>query len=165
MYCIAHSVPFQIVPLIFFLFCKLFLIVFLFDSIHTDRKADFHFELAAVMDLSKKESRYSMLDKRDALDDLDDLDLENDSDTTLASSGFLAKKSERLSRYEKSSKLSAALTWMRWSVVVVLQGIILFLLMPSDGLLDMGWNAKKTETGGDINGLYIPSKNCLLHRN
>jgi hypothetical protein len=154
-------VPFELVPLVFS-FCKLVLIFF--GSIQIYRKADFIvFYPAADMDLSTKESRYETLNKRDALDDLDDLDLENDSDTTLASSGFLAKKSERLSRYEKSSKLSTALTWVRWSVVVILQGIILFLLMPSDGLLDMGWNAKKTETGGDINGLYIPSEILSQH--
>jgi hypothetical protein len=107
------------------------------------------------MDLSKKKSRYSAIDERD---ELDDLDLENDSDTTLASSGFLAKKSERLSIHEKSSRLSTTLTWVRWGIVVFLQGIILFLLIPSSG----GWDSIKTETGGDINGLYIPSK-ALFH--
>jgi len=106
------------------------------------------------MDLSKKESRYSTIDERD---ELDDLDLENDSDTTLASTGFLVKKSERLSRYEKSSKLSTALNWARWGTVVFLQAIILFLLIPSGGVLDMGWSTVKTETGGDISGLYIPT--------
>jgi len=110
------------------------------------------------MDLSKKESRYSTIHERD---ELDELDLENDSDTTLASTGFLAKKPQRLSRYEKSSRLSTTLTWVRWGTVVSLQGIILFLLMPSPGSLDMGWDSIKTETGGDINGLYIPSKSSF----
>lgn len=111
------------------------------------------------MDLSTKASRYSTIDEKD---ELDDLDLENDSDTTLASTGFLVKKSERHSRNARSSKLSTALTWARWGTVVFLQAVILFLLVPETGMLDMGWNVAKTETGGDINGLYIPSMSLAL---
>jgi len=100
------------------------------------------------------------------------IDLENDSDTTLASDSFLSNKgtlssAKRISRYERSSKLTLILTWVRWGIVVFLQMIIIVILMPTDGGMSFpsvqswlkgGWSIDKTETGGDVNGLYIPSK-------
>ncbi|KAM3085753.1 hypothetical protein ACMFMG_002817 [Clarireedia jacksonii] len=45
------------------------------------------------------------------------------------------------------------LEWMRWSVVIMLQGAIVGLLVWRRA---NGWRPEDTETGGDINGLYIP---------
>jgi hypothetical protein len=120
---------------------------------------------------SKKPNKYSTLED---VDDIDDIDLENDSDTTLASDGFLGKNNiKQIQQSAKSSKLQLVLTWFRWSVLVLLQGFtIILLLTPSGtlsdtwssltggltGVLNHGWDASKTETGGDVNGLYIPSK-------
>ena len=51
--------------------------------------------------------------------------------------------------------------------MVFLQMIIIVILMPTDGGMSFpsvqswlkgGWSIDKTETGGDVNGLYIPSK-------
>ena len=133
------------------------------------------------MDLSSAKpqtSKYTTLPPRDSLDDLD-IDLENDSDTTLASTGFLAKKptkSDRMhmmlgNRYEndnpkESSRIPTALTWIRWGVVIFLQCVIivfLFLLRPAGTGKDMGWSTGETETGGDVSGLYIPSKSPPTH--
>jgi hypothetical protein len=109
--------------------------------------------------MAANESRYT------SLDDVEDVDLENDSDTTLASDGFLRKNSsKRISKYVKSPRLESILTWARWGTIVLLQGLILVLLLPTSGVLidgwsmGGGWSQSKTETGGDINGLYIPSE-------
>jgi hypothetical protein len=113
------------------------------------------------MKMAAKESRYTSLD-----DDVEDIDLENDSDTTLASDGFLGKNNaKRINKHAKSSRLETILTWSRWGTIVFLQGLILVLLLPTSGVLSdgwsmggSGWSQSKTETGGDINGLYIPSE-------
>jgi hypothetical protein len=117
--------------------------------------------------LLSDDTRYDSLDL--------DVDLENDdhSETTLASDGFLGKynssRMDRIDRHENNSRLRTIFTWSRWGIVVFLQGIIIMLLLPTSGVLSEGWSLKglgsasgwdqsKTETGGDINGLYIPSK-------
>ncbi|CZT08288.1 hypothetical protein WAI453_007338 [Rhynchosporium graminicola] len=115
-----------------------------------------------------KQSRYANIDN----DEVMSIDLENDndhdSDTTLASDGFLhsKKSTHRISKYERDSRLSSVLTWTRWAVVIFFQGIIIMLLLPTNGLLRdrwaglgtaSGWTQEKTETGGDINGLYVPT--------
>ena len=54
----------------------------------------------------------------------------------------------------------SSLTWLRWGVVVLLQGAILLLLwrqnVSSDlvGESDAVLKGRVVETGGDINGLY-----------
>jgi hypothetical protein len=118
-----------------------------------------------------KPNKYSTLED---VDDIDDIDLENDSDTTLASDGFLGKNNlKRIQKSVKSSRLQLGLTWFRWSVLVLLQGLIIILLLPTSGTLNDTWSSLKgglkggfdparTETGGDINGLYIPSKSQVL---
>lgn len=116
----------------------------------------------------KKESRYSSVhssidDTHKHTGDLGDLDLENDSDTTLASTGFLQKKSDhqQRKRSSRSPKSQHILVWIRWSVVVVLQGLIVFLLLVQRGgkdEMEQKWTEDDTETGGDINGLYVPSE-------
>jgi hypothetical protein len=118
-----------------------------------------------------KPNKYSTLDD---VDDIDDIDLENDSDTTLASDGFLGKNNiKRIQKSVKSSRLQLGLTWFRWSVLVLLQGFIIILLLPTSGTLSDTWSSlagglkggfdpARTETGGDINGLYIPSKSHAL---
>ncbi|RDL40111.1 Uncharacterized protein BP5553_00090 [Venustampulla echinocandica] len=109
------------------------------------------------MSSKTRESRYISIGETEEID----LDLENDSDTTLASTGFLEKQNTSrrpLARYEARSRLQSVLTWFRWGVIVFLQGVIVMLLLPSSGILDSGWNEAKTETGGDVNGLYIPTK-------
>ena len=113
------------------------------------------------MDLSlqKKEQRYS------SLEGAEDLDLENDSDTTLASSGFLGKTGKRTSRNSRNSRIQLTLTWFRWGFVVVLQSIILVLLLEQTNIsFQIGWTQAETETGGDINGLYIPRKYIFSKR-
>jgi hypothetical protein len=103
--------------------------------------------------MASKESRYA------SIDEAEDLDLENDSDTTLASDGFLGKNNaKRISKYTKTSRIQTVLTWFRWGTIVLLQGLILVLLLPTSGVLSGGWSQSKTETGGDVNGLYIPSE-------
>jgi hypothetical protein len=105
------------------------------------------------MSSPKKESRYS------SLEEAEDLDLENDSDTTLASEGFLGKNTtKRPSRHSRNSKIQSALTWSRWGFIVTLQSIVIFLLLRSPATTEKkkGWTQADTETGGDINGLYVP---------
>jgi len=122
-----------------------------------------------------KPNRYSTLEDAD---DIDDIDLENDSDTTLASDGFLGKNNiKRIQKSVKSSRLQLVLTWFRWSALVLLQGFIIILLLPTSRTLSDTWSSlngglkgglkggfdpARTETGGDINGLYIPSKSQSL---
>jgi len=102
----------------------------------------------------KKESRYG---------DVHDLDLENDSDSTLASTGFLQKKGEkRPSRQGRSPKSQNILVWFRWISILVVQSVIVLLLLrieTREPVVSSGkWKTTDTETGGDINGLYVPRK-------
>lgn len=128
---------------------------------------------ASTLDLSS--NQYS-LHKQSRSDDLED----TGSETTLASEGLLYKHSNTAPQPKRSTDI---LTWLRFSIIVFLQGMIIVILLPSaDQLIGQGWNgvgkdtvlqagtlpidktlggswtAGKTETGGDINGLYIPSK-------
>ena len=102
--------------------------------------------------------------KYSSIDDVEDVDLENDSDTTLASDGFLStKNAQRINKNNKSSRLDTILTWSRWGTIVLLQCLMILLLLPTSGVLSEGWSigswsTSKTETGGDINGLYVPSE-------
>jgi hypothetical protein len=60
----------------------------------------------------------------------EDLELENDSDTTLASSGFFGKESTRRAKKSgKTSRLQSILTWGRWIIVIILQSTMIFLLL------------------------------------
>lgn len=99
------------------------------------------------------ESRYS------SLDGSEDVDLENDSDTTLATDRFLPKGGfGQSSRPSRSSRLQTTLTWLRWGTVVALQAVIIVLLVWKPEGENAGWAKDDTETGGDINGLYVPRK-------
>jgi hypothetical protein len=100
---------------------------------------------------SQKENKY------DPVEDLD-LDLENDSETTLASPRFLKAPPKRLSTKPRSTSIQTVLTWSRWSFIVILQTIMIFLLLGSSSGGKKKWTEDMTETGGDVNGLYIPSK-------
>jgi hypothetical protein len=109
------------------------------------------------MALPKKETKYS------TLKDMEDLDLENDSDTTLASEGFLGKNgTKRPSRYSRNTKVQTILTWGRWALIVALQSIMIFLLLRNPQTKEKGWTQADTETGGDINGLYVPCEYILI---
>jgi hypothetical protein len=115
---------------------------------------------------SKQLPQYEPVDK------LEDFDLENDSDTTLASTGFLAKPNGSTNGNKRVVKKKAeqtrqALVWLRWGTIVILQALIVVLLLGGKESLMAGWNGisgdggwteDKTETGGDVNGLYIPSE-------
>lgn len=127
-----------------------------------------------------EEKRYASLDSHT------DIDLENDhddaSETTLASDGFLSKhhhNSLAQIRHERSTRLATVLTWVRWGVVIFFQGVIIMLLLPTTGIMSelpswggaatgklgtVKWTQDQTETGGDINGLYVPSRSCLAPR-
>lgn len=103
--------------------------------------------------------------------DIEEIDLENDSDTTLGShrEKYTTTKLSPLSRLRKifkdkksNRKLNNVLMWARWGVVVLMQGLIVVLLLRngknSEAHNEEGWVPGDTETGGDINGLYIPRK-------
>jgi hypothetical protein len=104
----------------------------------------------------KKEPRYTTVQPEDP-------DLENDSDTTLASEG-LFKNSGRPEKKRTTrlriSRTQEMLSWVRWGVILALQCVIIVLLLSrglSEGMKDSKvWTQADTETGGDINGLYIP---------
>ena len=104
------------------------------------------------MSTSEKQSKYS------SLDTFDDLDLGHESDTTLASNGFLGHRDSKKPRTSRAKTIQQALTWLRWGFVVILQCIILLAIFLKSDHVDERWNQSKTETGGDINGLYIPSE-------
>lgn len=62
------------------------------------------------------------------------------------------------------------LTWFRWSVVVFLQSVILFLIWwqrvrEPTGEAERVLKGKVVETGGDINGLYQTSECSVLDVN
>jgi len=106
------------------------------------------------MALPLTEQKYSSIRLADA-------DLENDSDTTLGSTGFLEKSTKRRTRFSKRLATQSLFTWIRWIIMVLLQSVIIFLLVRNNQPTDRKtsrWSQADTETGGDINGLYIPSK-------
>ena len=135
---------------------------------------------------------YSKLQENAASHKGDDEDLEgNESDTTKFSSTveiydkmhFLPLR-ENLSpstsplaqrrAAKRSNKLNNFWTWLRFSVIVGLQIILILLLSVNqkenknwDGTLEETAKAAQTvETGGDINGLYKTCKyNCPLRAN
>ncbi|KAG9235084.1 hypothetical protein BJ875DRAFT_282507 [Amylocarpus encephaloides] len=102
-------------------------------------------------------------------------DIANDSDTTLASATLLnphsqacssSPKSQRQLGAERNDRTESLFTWLRWGVVIFMQFVIIILLLPTSGLMeleDLGLKRKwdgmaMTETGGDVNGLYVPTK-------
>ncbi|PQE08911.1 Thioesterase domain-containing protein [Rutstroemia sp. NJR-2017a WRK4] len=100
------------------------------------------------------------------LSDIEDIDLENDSDTTLGSNRFPSTSPKPTSRRRsqhtspKTTRIECLLVWVRWGSVIILQSLILFFLLKgkkkegNDG--GDSWSLADTETGGDINGLYVP---------
>jgi hypothetical protein len=104
---------------------------------------------------STEKSSYEPLDK------ISDFDLENDSDDTLTSTGFSGKHRGGKGKRAKARQTQLLLTWMRWSVVVLLQTLIVWLLVKSGKRMDGRWTQADTETGGDVNGLYVPCKFAL----
>jgi len=104
--------------------------------------------------IENEKRRYS------SLDGAEDIDLENDSDTTLASTGFLTRQNlKRPSRHPSSARIQILLTWLRWGAVIALQSAILAVLLLANKETPPveAWSLAETETGGDINGLYRPS--------
>jgi hypothetical protein len=103
------------------------------------------------MSLPTKEQKYTPLNKGAYAD------LEDDSDTTLGSTDSFGKRTKRRRSRCRNSCVQHALTWFRWGAVVVLQSIILVLLLQNvKSDRKTGWTETDTETGGDVNGLYIP---------
>lgn len=104
-------------------------------------------------------SSYEPLD-----DKIGDFDLENDSDDTLTSTGFLNKNNTATKggkRARKQRGTQMMLVWLRWGTVVVLQSVIVCLMLLSisnSSAKNERWTQAETETGGDINGLYVPSE-------
>jgi hypothetical protein len=96
------------------------------------------------------------------LADIEDIDLENDSDTTLSSNRFPSTSPKTKPRRTSpgTARMECLLVWVRWGSVIILQSLILFFLFKEkkkevgDG--DESWGLADTETGGDINGLYVP---------
>ncbi|TVY42185.1 Oxidase ustYa, partial [Lachnellula cervina] len=108
---------------------------------------------------------------RDSIDNLDlDLETSSDSDTTLASTSFLPKpkttKPATNHPRSRARRIPAALTltWLRWSVLVFLQAVVIFCLVrprahtgTRTGTAGKEWQSTETETGGDVSGLYRPT--------
>lgn len=91
------------------------------------------------------------------------IDIEDDSDTTLGSENSSSANNRRRRRlHNATSKRDALLTWFRWGSIATLQLIIIVLLDKNSRTKSTGWRVEDTETGGDINGLYIPSKVYLF---
>jgi hypothetical protein len=104
------------------------------------------------MTLPIHEKRYLPLNTQ--LEDLDD-----DSDTTLTSPGKTSLHSDRRKRASQRTKITATLTWLRWGFVATFQVAILLLLLQNGKVNEVEeWSKDDTETGGDINGLYVPTK-------
>lgn len=92
-----------------------------------------------------------------------DFDLENDSDDTLTST-FLGKNgSSGKGKRAQARRTQTVLTWIRWSVIVVMQSTIVWLLLKSGKRMDGRWTQADTETGGDVNGLYVPKSHKYEH--
>jgi hypothetical protein len=99
-----------------------------------------------------KEQKYSPLKT-------ESVDIEDDSDSTLTSTDGLRRRIKRGRRHFQQSNIHNALTWFRWIIVIILQSVILVLLWQNvKAKPEPRWSTIDTETGGDINGLYIPSK-------
>ncbi|TVY37322.1 hypothetical protein LOCC1_G007037, partial [Lachnellula occidentalis] len=111
---------------------------------------------------------------RDSIDDLS-IDLENDSDTTLLSSSSSystspnkkTPPSSRSRKWKWNKHSPDALTWIRFTILVSLQ-LIIILLFSSSSLFSHAhphtageeWSTSDTETGGDVNGLYKPTRHA-----
>jgi hypothetical protein len=86
------------------------------------------------------------------------VDVEDDSDSTLTSTDGTRKRIRQRRRFQQSN-IQHALTWFRWAIIIILQTVIIALLWQNvEAKPKSGWSRNETETGGDINGLYIPSK-------
>ncbi|KAH8603102.1 hypothetical protein B0O99DRAFT_20747 [Bisporella sp. PMI_857] len=102
-----------------------------------------------------KQSKYASLEKDDVILDID---LENDSDTTLTSTGFLKSNGDAKRQSRRRRARSEALVWLRWSAIITMQSIIVLQLFRNGAkMARTGWTQGETETGGDVNGLYIPT--------
>jgi len=113
--------------------------------------------LSLYMALPIADQKYSSIRLADA-------DLEDDSDTTLGSIHFTERRTKRRRRQCRKPELQSVFTWLRWTIVVLLQSAIIFLLVRNNQTTDRkttGWSQADTETGGDINGLYVPSMDNL----
>lgn len=110
--------------------------------------------------------------------DIEDIDLENDSDATLGESQhekfpsnttLSSQLCERHISSALASKLNIIIPWIRWGTVVLLQTLIIYLLSSHEKSHitnnEKSWNSNNTETGGDINGLYIPRKFQIIPKN
>jgi hypothetical protein len=107
------------------------------------------FLLHLNMPLPKKNDEYSTLT-------LNYTNLDEDSDTTLGSADLHEKRSKRRKRICQPSR--STLTWFRWGSLLVMQSTILVLLVLNTRTTSKeGWTKADTETGGDVNGLYVPS--------
>lgn len=101
-------------------------------------------------DATKYSSTIETLDKAELLPYRDDT-----SDSVPSS---LAQQ-RRLSRFKMSSNFW---TWLRWTVIVVLQTALILLVFfkqdnnrwPKNDLQQISGSDQYVETGGDINGLY-----------
>jgi hypothetical protein len=88
----------------------------------------------------------------------DDSDIENHSDTTLDSGELFAGLMKQSSRDTRKNRTQLPFTWFRWITITILQvAILIHLKQDGNQTCKKLWTAAKTETGGDINGLYVPS--------
>lgn len=111
----------------------------------------------------EKSNRYSSIEDHE----LEDQDLDSDSDTTACShheqgDDFLQKGGQRIGR--KSSRAlrkQNILTWIRWGSIVALQLIMILVLLLREGDKPKE-TMKAIETGDDINGLFKTRKYLSL---
>jgi hypothetical protein len=100
---------------------------------------------------SSKQDIYSQLRR-------DDSDIENHSDTTLDAVELFEDETKQPNKHTRNDRTQLQLNWIAWVSVIVLQVAILVLLKQNGKqTCKPSWTAANTETGGDINGLYIPS--------
>jgi hypothetical protein len=146
------------------------------------------------MTLHPSTSTLSLASHHHHSDDIED----NDSETTLANEGFLSKRSNLASKSSRLQNILTWIRWgtivfLQGIIIILLlptsgimdsgwglgliggggkvkgDGIVQAGVVPVDKSIGGKWNAGKTETGGDVNGLYVPCEcptnipSCFAH--
>ena len=126
-----------------------------------------------------EESRYGVLSSQAGEHEHEYVE-DNFSDTTETSSTLYASKSASPSQHQsiyhedwlnakraRARRQQTFTTWLRWSIIVLLQSIIILLLISTSekgaktGESQSELRGKVIETGDDINGLFKTCK-CIL---
>jgi len=103
-----------------------------------------------------EEINYSTMEKGNV-----NSDFEEDSESTLSLERPPKTKRDldRPKRRARRQESAKTLVWLRWGTIVVLQSIIVLQLLRNGGQIQFVDSTRPgTETGGDINGLYVTSE-------